>query len=121
MRKRIIILALVMLLVVLVCGCTIKSGVFIGFNYQSSDTSLEASYLKFDGSLLKRVPLKEGDTVTFSYEGDDELQTVVKKGGEELCGITDGSTFTAQEDGNYDFTAQGNTENGAFSLSWEIQ
>lgn len=119
--KKAMVGSLVLILVVLICGCTITQGVFTCMSYQSSDTSLAANYQKFDGSIAKRVSLKAGDEVSFSYQPGEGLQAVVKQGKEELCVITDGGTFTAPDDDSYDYTVQGSAKIGAFLLSWEIE
>lgn len=111
--------ALVIALAVLACGCTISSGVFTGMSQSSTDISLTASYVSFDGSLARRVSLKAGDEVTFGLEGGDGLEAAVMKGGESVCAIADGAVFTADEDGTYDFTLRGKAENGSFALTWQ--
>ena len=90
-------------------------------SHSSSDTSLSASYLKFDGLIAKRVSLKADDEVHFSYQGDDGLEATVKQSGEVIADIIDGNVFTVPADGTYDFTIKGSAENGAFSLSWSIE
>ena len=89
--------------------------------HSSTDTSLSAGYTGFDGSLAKRVSLKAGDVVTFGLEGGEGLSAAVIRDGEALCDITDGSKFTAPEDGRYDFAMRGKAENGSFSLSWRVE
>lgn len=118
--KKLIVLIIVITIVMLICGCTISSGVFMEINRSSSDTSLQASYKSFDGSLTRRVSLKAGNEVTFYYEGSG-LQPVVKRGKDELVQITNGLVFNVLEDANYSFTVQGNNKNGAFSLSWVVK
>ncbi len=95
------------LILCLACGCTVSNGVFVGMSQQSSDTSLSASYVSFDGSLARSVPLKAGDAVRFHYEGGEGLRVTVKKGGEVLCEIADGTVFAAPADGSYAFTVEG--------------
>lgn len=112
--------ALVLLTIVIAAGCTISSGVFVGMSQSSTDTSLSASFVSFDGSLARRVSLKAGDTVTFSLEGGEGLSAVVTKGGEEIFAITDGAAFTAPEGGSCDFALKGKAKDGSFSLSWTI-
>ena len=90
-------------------------------SHSSSDTSLSASYLKFDGSIAKRVSLKADDEVHFSYQGDDGLTAAVKQGSDVITDITDTGEFIVPADGTYDFTIKGSAENGAFSLSWSIE
>ena len=119
--KLILILSAISMLAVLLCGCTITSGVFMDMSHSSSDTSLSASYLKFDGLIAKRVSLKADDEVHFSYQGDDGLEATVKQSGEVIADIIDGNVFTVPADGTYDFTIKGSAENGAFSLSWSIE
>ena len=122
MKKTIraaLVLLIVVLVTVMVCGCTVKSGVFIGFTERSSDTSLSASYASFDGSLARRVSLKAGDMVRFRYEGGEGLRAAVRQSGNELCEITDGATFTAPEDGTYSFGVEGKAKDGSFSISWQ--
>lgn len=119
--KLILILSAILMLTALLCGCTITSGVFMGMSHSSSDTSLSASYLKFDGSIAKRVSLKADDEVHFSYQGDDGLTAAVKQGGDVITDITDTGEFTVPADGTYDFKVEGSAENGAFSLSWSIE
>jgi hypothetical protein len=111
--------ALVLLVVTFAAGCTTSNGVFTGFSHSSTDTSLSASYVSFNGSLTRRVELKAGDEVTFSLEGGEGLEASVMKDGEPLAAILDGGTFTATESGNYDFGLKGKAENGSFTLSWQ--
>jgi hypothetical protein len=118
--KKIFILTLAMLLCVLICGCTITNGVFTGFSYHSSETSLQASFISFDGSITRRVSLKADDEVLFSYDGGDGLSAVVRKDGVELFDISGSSEFTAPSDGSYDFTVEGSAVDDVFSLSWQI-
>ena len=122
MKKNFTLLLLVaaMLTVSILGGCTVSSGVFTGMSQQSSDTSLSASYVSFDGSLARSVSLKAGDKVSFSYEGGNDLTASVEQNGNVLFAITDGSTYTAQADGQYAFALEGKAENGAFTLSWKI-
>jgi hypothetical protein len=115
--RKVIALALILLTAAAACGCMISSGVFIGINRTSTDTSLSASFRSFDGSLARRVKLEAGDEVTFSLEGGEGLRAVVTKGG-ELFDITDGGVFTAPEDGYYDFALKGKAKDGWFSLTW---
>lgn len=117
--RRILAVAFATAIIALACGCTISSGVFTGMSQSSTDTSLSASYVSFDGSLARRVSLKAGDEVTFGIEGGDGLEAAVMKGGESVCEITDGAVFTAAEDGAYDFTLRGKAENGSFALTWQ--
>ena len=49
------------------------------------------------------------------------LQAIVRKDGETLCEIADRRTFTVPADGRYAFAVEGETEDGAFALSWEIE
>lgn len=119
--KLILILSAILMLTALLCGCTITSGVFMDMSHSSSDTSLSASYLKFDGLIAKRVSLKADDEVHFSYQGDDGLTAAVKQGSDVITDITDTGEFTVPADGTYDFTIKGSAENGAFSLSWSIE
>lgn len=119
--KKISIIAVALLVSVLLCGCTITSGVFTGLNHNSSDTSLNASYISFDGSITKRLPLKADDEVHFAYQDDDGLKGAVKQNGDEMFNITNSSVFTAPSDGTYDFTVEGNAKEGSFSLSWSIE
>lgn len=119
--KMILVFAIIMVLAVLLCGCTITSGVFMGMSYNSSDTSLTANYKSFDGSITKRLSLKADDEVSFAFQGDSGFNTTVKQSGEELAVITDGSEFTVPADGTYDFTVEGKATDGAFSLSWSIE
>ncbi len=114
-------IALILFTIALSSGCTISSGVFMGMSRSSTDTSLSASYVSFDGSLARRVSLNAGDTVRFSLEGGAGLDAVVAKGGKELFCITDGVKFTAFEDGSYDFMLKGKAKNGSFALSWTIE
>jgi cold shock CspA family protein len=109
-----------LLATVLLGGCTVENGVFMGMSQSSSDTALTASYLSFDGSFARRVTLKTGDEVTFTLEGGDGLSAVIKKSGEDICSISNGSAFITPEDGQYDFTMQGEAKDGSFSLSWQI-
>ena len=102
------------------CGCTVSSGVFVGMSQRSSDTSLSASYASFDGSLTRSVLLNEGDEICFHYEGGAGLQAVVRKDGEVLCEIADGTTFTVPADGRYAFAVEGEAKDGGFALAWEI-
>jgi hypothetical protein len=119
--KLIFILATVLMLSVLLSGCTITSGVFTGMSSNSSDTSLNASYISFNGSITKRLPLKADDEVHFAYQSDDGLNGAVKQNGKEMFSITDSSVFTVPSDGTYDFTVEGSGKEGAFSLSWSIE
>lgn len=114
-------ITLVLLAAALAAGCTISSGVFVGMAQTSTDTSLSASYMSFDGSLTRRVELKAEDEVTFSLEGGEGLEALVIKDGQRLGGITDGGTFIAPGNGGYDFTLRGKAENGSFSLSWAVE
>ncbi len=113
-------LVLVTVMAALMCGCTVSSGVFIGMAQSSTDKSLAASYISFDGSLERRVPLKAGDEVKFSLEGGDGLNAAVLKDGKQMFAITSVSVFEASEDGTYAFKLSGKAENGSFALAWEI-
>lgn len=119
--KLILILSIILMIALLLSGCTITSGVFTGMSRNSSETSISASYLTFDGSIAKRLSLKADDEVSFRYQGDDGLMAAVKQGGDVITDITDSSDFTAPADGTYDFTVEGSAKNGAFSLSWSIE
>jgi plastocyanin len=119
--KKTAIIAMAGLILFLACGCTVSNGVFTGMSQQSSDTSLSASYISFDGSLARQVSLKAGDTVSFSFEGGEGLQAAVKQDGEVLCEIADGTTFEAPADGRYAFTVEGIAKNGAFTLTWKAE
>ena len=118
--------AMVLVLAIAVCtaavlgGCTVSNGVFTGMSQQSGDISLGASYVSFDGSLARSISLKEGDKVSFSYEGGSDLAAAVKQNGETLFEISSGAVYTVQADGQYAFVVEGKDKNGAFSLSWEI-
>ncbi len=120
-KKEWLVITAVVVMVGLLCGCTVSNGVFTGMSQQSSETSLSSSYVSFDGSLARRVSLKSGDEVSFSLEGGEGLQAVVKKDGEVICDITDGTTLTVNAEGSYLFTLQGEAKNGAFTLSWTIE
>lgn len=87
----------------------------------SSKTSLSASYNRFDGSLARRVSLNEGDEVSFILTGGNGLEAVVMDGTDAVFDILDGDVFTAPKDGRYDFTLQGQAENGSFSLNWQLK
>jgi hypothetical protein len=113
-------LVLVVATAILACGCTVSNGVFMGMAQSSTDKSLSASYISFDGSLARSVSLKAGDEVKFSLEGGEGLSAAVMKGGKSVFGITDGGVFTAAEGGTYDFTLSGKAENGSFSLGWQV-
>ncbi len=113
--------ALVLLVIALAAGCTISSGLFLGKSQSSSGTSLSSSYVLFDGSMTRLVSLRSGDEVTYSLEGGEGLSAVVEFGGKTVFTITDGSEYTASEDGFYSFTLQGKAEDGSFSLSWDIE
>ncbi len=119
--KLILILSIILMLALLLCGCTITSGVFTGMSHNSSDTSIGASYLTFDGSIAKRLSLKADDEVSFVFQGEDGLMAAVKQGDDVITDITDGSEFTVPADGTYDFTVEGEATEGAFSLSWSIE
>jgi hypothetical protein len=118
--KKIIAIALVAAIAALACGCTVSNGLFVGMAHSSTDTSLSASYVSFDGSLARRVSLKAGDEVTFGLEGGDGLRAVAAKGGEELFDIADGAMFTAPEDSVYYFMLKGKAKDGSFSLTWKV-
>jgi len=119
--KKWAVIAPVVLALGLLCGCTVSNGVFTGMSQQSSETSLSASYISFDGSMARRVPLKAGAVVNFCLEGGEGLQAVIKRNGEVVCEIADGTTFTADADGNYLFMMEGEAKNGAFTLSWKAE
>ena len=121
MIKKAMMLLLILILALAICGCTVSHGMFMGLSQHADDTALQASYLKFDGSLAQRVSLEDGDEVRFYFEGDDGLEAVVKRNQEEVCVIVDGDTFTAPKDGRYDFTIEGSAEDGTFSLTWDIE
>jgi hypothetical protein len=121
MKFTLLLLMFAVLATALLGGCTVSNGVFMGMSQQSGDTSISASYVSFDGSLARSVPLEAGDAVSFSYEGGEGLRAFVKQNGQELGGITDGGTFSASADGQYAFVVEGEAENGAFSLSWQIE
>ncbi len=105
----------------LLAGCTVSNGVFTGMSHSSTDTTLSASYISFDGAYARLVPLKAGDEITFSLTGGEELNAAVERDGEELFSISGGNTFTAPEDGTYTFVMEGEGSNGSFSLSWVIE
>jgi hypothetical protein len=119
--KKASIFIVVLLLSVFLCGCTITSGVFAGMSYNSSDTSLSASYRSFDGSITQRLSLKADDEVSFSYQGDDGLAAKVKQSGDVIADIADGSVVTVPTDGTYDFIVEGEAKAGAFSLTWSVE
>ena len=121
MKRKVIATVLILITAVLVCGCTVKSGVFTGLSQSSSGTTLSASYRNYDGAIWRRVTLEEVDTVRFELSGGDGLDAVVKKDGEAVFSIVDGSVFTAPSDGSYNFAVQGQAENGSFSLSWQVE
>ena len=118
--KFTLLLVIAVLAAGIVGGCTVSSGVFMGFSQQSGDTSLSASYVSFDGSLARSVALKAGDEVSFSCEGGEGLKATVKQNGQELFEIDDDAVYTVPADGRYAFAIEGNAENGAFTLSWQI-
>lgn len=118
MRKAYAIFALLALC--LLAGCTVSNGVFVGMSQSSTDTSLNASYASFSGSVERRVTLEEGDVVTFRYEGGEGLCALVKQDGEERMEISDGAVFTAAADGSYAFAVEGEAKDGAFLLSWQV-
>lgn len=120
LKRKSSLILITIILVTLLCSCTITKGTFIGMHSQSSDTFLKASYVKFNGSITRKVKLESGDQVTFSYQGDDGLGAVVIQDDEDILEITDGSTFTASEDGLYNFTVKGKAKDGDFNLTWEI-
>jgi hypothetical protein len=118
MRRAYAIFALLALC--LLAGCTVSSGVFVSMSQISTDTSLNASFVSFNGCLERRVTLEEGDVVTFRYEGGEGLCASVKQDGEQQMEIADGTVFTADADGRYAFTVEGEAKDGAFSLSWQV-
>lgn len=118
MKKTILIL--LALGVALLCGCTVSHGIFSGMSQNATDTTLSASYLSFDGSLAKRVALEQGDVLTFSLSGGEDLPASVRLDGLSVCEITDGAAFTAPEKGTYELTLAGKAQNGSFLLSWKI-
>lgn len=120
-KKTSAVLLLFLLLAVFLCGCMITHGVFIGIRRSSTDTSLEASFKSFDGSLARRLKLQSGDMITFRFESDNVLRPVVVYHGEEIFMITDGGVFTAPENGTYDFAVKGTAEDGWFSLTWAVE
>lgn len=103
----------------IVCGCTVSNGVFIGMAQSSTDKSLSVSYISFDGSIEKRVPLKAGDEIKFGIEGGG-LAAAVIKDGKQIFDIMDGGIFNVPEDGTYAFRLSGKANNGSFKLAWEI-
>lgn len=113
-------LAVAMLTASVLVGCTVSSGVFTGMSQQSSDTSLGASYISFNGSLARSISLKAGDEVSFSFEGGADLNAAVKQNGKALLEITNGASYTVPADGQYAFAVEGKAENGAFTLSWQV-
>jgi hypothetical protein len=121
MEKAGLVAALILLLCLLTCGCTITNGVFTGMSSSSAETSLSVSYQSFDGSIAKRLALQKDDNIIFSLEGDTALSAAVKQDGTQIFCITDGSVFTVPENGKYDFAVFGESENGAFALSWQIE
>lgn len=116
-----IVIALSLLAATLLGGCSVTSGVFTGMSQSSTETSLSASYLSFDGSFARIVPLHTGEEVTFSLSGGEGLDAAVEKDGKDIFSISDGNTFTVPEDGTYTFVMAGEDNNGSFSLSWEIK
>lgn len=119
--KLILILSIILVMAMLMGGCTVESGIFMGMSHNSSDTSLSASYMSFDGSIARRVKLKAEDEVQFAYQGDDGLTAAVIQSGTALCDITDGTVFTVPADGTYDFTVEGDAKEGAFTLTWSVE
>lgn len=120
MKRKIYLILIAIIIITLLCGCTITKGTFIGIDQESSDTYLKVSYIKFNGSITRKMDLKEGDQVSFSYESNDNLQAVIRKGDEDILEIADGSTYTAPEDGRYNFIVEGKASDGDFELTWEI-
>lgn len=118
--KKSALLFVALMLSALLCGCTISSGLFTGFSYNASDKGISASYASFNGSITQRVSLKEGETLSFRYTEDESLKAAVKQNDTVLYDITDSSAFTIPKDGSYDFSVEGKSSGGAFSLSWEI-
>ncbi|MGE5495556.1 MAG: hypothetical protein ACM3S4_09685 [Burkholderiales bacterium] len=112
-------LVFVMAMAAIVCGCTVSNGVFIGMAQSSTDKSLSVSYISFDGSIEKRVPLKAGDEVKFSIEGEGLVAAVIKDG-KQMFSITDGGIFNAPEEGTYAFRLSGKAKDGSCKLAWEI-
>lgn len=121
MKKKItLLLAIAVLAAGILGGCTVSNGVFMGLSQQSGNASLSASYISFDGSLARTISLKAGDELSFRYVGDEGLRAIVKQDGQELFEITDSAVYTVPIDGRYAFIVDGKAENGAFSLSWQI-
>lgn len=118
--KKVLLLFVLLVMSAVLCGCTITNGVFTGFSHHATDKEINASYASFNGSIAQRLPLKEGDQVTFSYTGDDGLKAAVMQNGSNLCDITDSVTYTVPADGTYYFSVKGEATDGAFSLSWQI-
>ncbi len=118
--KKVMLLIILLTLAAILGGCTLMSGVFTLMSSNSTDHSIGASYASFNGFMAQRLSLKEGDTVTFSYTEDDNLKATVKQDNAVLCDIADSSTFAAPKDGTYEFSVEGQSTDGAFSLSWEI-
>ncbi len=115
------VIALSLMAAALLGGCSVTSGVFTGMSESSTETSLSASYISFDGSFARQMSLQSGDEVTFSLSGGEGLDASVEKDGEDIFSISGGNAFTAPEDGTYTFIIQGENNNGSFSLSWEVE
>lgn len=117
--KRTTIIITALLLAIALCGCSISSGTFFNCTKSFNKTGFSASYGGFNGSMSKVVSFDKGDTLTFSYQGDDGLAATISKGKDSTV-ITDGTTYEIPSDGVYKIRVKGNAKDGSFKISWTI-
>ena len=98
------ILAALVCILVLFCGCNYNSGLAIGKVESSTGTRIKQSHLLLNGTEVRTISVgneeQKMEAIIVTEEGEIDI-TITDKNGEEILVLEDAET------GTYEFTAEG--------------
>lgn len=128
MRLRKIRILFIVVLILLISGCTSGGYSMRNGNIEFYKQEISGSYDNFNGHKEKRYRFKEGTTISFSSDFSTEngslLITVKNKSNDTIIYQThdsDSGTVKIDESGNYTIRIEGENHKGHFNLSWTVE
>lgn len=124
-KKRSTVIASILLVVIVLTGCTIR----LGHRSSSFGNKRSASFLLLWETKRVSMSLKEGNTIAFDYDLKQEKGTLEasfqNRDGVSLIlfepNTSDTKTVTIEEDGVYNLVIQAKGAKGSYRFEWSIK
>lgn len=116
---------LMVLLLVVLTGCSGGSYVIGVGEINVSQQSLTGEYNSFSGHYFKKVKIVQGEALNVAFsavtEKGDLLAKVIDDDGKVIETLAVGDQISIKQPGQYKLQVEGEKHKGSFTLSWETE